>query len=121
MPDEKLVVAVDFDGTLCKNEYPKIGDPRIITFAAVQTLQENGATIILHTCRTGKLLDEAVAWCAERGLIFDYINENDPARIAQYGGDCRKISADLYIDDKAMSVEEFFKWGVDYMRRTFKK
>lgn len=36
--------------------------------------------------------------------VYSY-NENLPERIAQYGGDCRKISADYYFDDKNMFKE----------------
>ena len=34
-------------------------------------------------------------------MTFDYINENAPEKVGQYGEDTRKISADEYIDDKA--------------------
>jgi hypothetical protein len=40
----------------------------------------------------------------ERGLVFDAYNENLPERIAEYGGDCRKISADFYADDKNIFI-----------------
>jgi len=33
------------------------------------------------------------------GIFFDYYNENSDRKIQEYG-DCRKIGADLYIDDK---------------------
>ncbi len=36
--------------------------------------------------------------------VYSY-NENLPERIAQYDGDCRKISADYYFDDKNMFKE----------------
>ena len=45
-------------------------------------------------------------WCAERGLVFDAVNENLPSIIRKFGGDCRKIYADAYLDDKAMTVDE---------------
>jgi hypothetical protein len=47
------------------------------------------------------LLQEALDWCAERGLVFDFVNANAPDRIAQYGADPRKVSVDLYIDDRS--------------------
>ena len=62
--------------------------------------------MILYTCREGDLLREAVDWCKAHGLEFDAVNENLPERIALYGGDCRKISADAYLDDLAIPV-----WG----------
>ena len=50
------------------------------------------------------LLEVALEWCRARGLEFDAANENLPDLIEQYGGDCRKISADEYWDDKAVNV-----------------
>lgn len=99
------VIAVDFDGTLCRSAWPEIGAPNGRLIGMLQSLRRRGVKLILWTCREGEMLDAAVGWCAERNLIFDAVNENLPERIAQYGGDCRKISADLYIDDKALPLE----------------
>lgn len=96
------IIAVDFDGTLCKNAYPDIGAPIHHSIHYIKKLAANGATLILHTCRCGASLDAAVAWCKERGIIFDYINENTPENIKRYG-DVRKIYADIYIDANAVN------------------
>jgi len=64
--------------------------------------KQNGAALILWTCRVGGQLGEAVAWCARLGLTFDAVNANLPERIAAYQNDCRKIDADEYWDDKAV-------------------
>jgi hypothetical protein len=102
------VVAVDFDGTLCTNKWPEIGpaNRRLIEMLK-RRKRERGVRLILWTCRTGEQLEAAIRWCAEHGLTFDAVNENLPERVAQYGGDCRKVSADLYIDDRALP----FLWG----------
>lgn len=97
----EYVVAVDFDGTLCKSKYPECGEPILKNVQRVRELKRDGATIILWTCREGEALTKAVKWCEEHNVPIDYVNENTPSRIARYGSDCRKISADLYIDDKA--------------------
>ena len=98
----KPVVAVDFDGTLCQNAWPNIGPPRKGVIEYVKRHRENGDRIILWTNRTGNLLDEAVDWCADEGITFDAVNENIPESVKLFGADCRKVHADLYIDDKAM-------------------
>ena len=95
------VIAIDFDGTLCENKWPEIGAPNEELFLYLRTRQQlEGAKLILWTCREGVQLTEAVDWCKKRGLIFDAVNENLPERIAMFGTDPRKISADEYIDDR---------------------
>ena len=98
------VIAVDFDGVLCGSAWPDVGEPNRRIIRALRERQKAGVKLILWTCREGGLLSEAVGWSKAHGLLFDAVNENLPERIAQYGGDCRKISADLYLDDKALSV-----------------
>jgi len=98
------VIAVDFDGCLCANQWPRIGAANNNAIRALIRLREQGARVILWTCRTGARLEEAVAWCERRGLTFDAVNDNLPDRVAQYGGDTRKVSADEYWDDLAVTV-----------------
>lgn len=101
-----LIFAVDFDGYLCEDAYPQIGKPIWTTINFYKARKAEGHKLILNTCREGVKLWEAVVWCAHRGLRFDAHNENLPERIAQYGGDCRKISADYYGDDKNLFIQE---------------
>ena len=97
----KKVIAVDFDGTLCENMYPKIGEANTELISQLIEAQKDGAEVILWTCRTGQRLKEAVAWSKRQGLRFDYVNRNTSERIKAYRSDCRKISADVYIDDRS--------------------
>ena len=94
------VIAVDFDGTLCKVAWPDIGAPNTALIRWLKARRRAGDKVILWTCRCGEMLDKAVAWCWSQGLEFDAVNANLPERIAQYGNDCRKVSADIYLDDK---------------------
>lgn len=101
-----MIIAVDFDGTLCKNAYPKIGEPKqkVIDF-----VKEMGKTniLILWTCRVGILLEEAILWCKDQGIEFDYINEHEKQHLKEYDNiDTRKIYADMYIDDKNISLKD---------------
>ena len=44
--------------------------------------------------------------CRSVGLEFDYINQNAPEIIEMHGGsDCRKIYADVYLDDHAIDAD----------------
>ena len=94
------VIATDFDGTLCEDKWPDIGEPNEEIIWYLREQQAAGAKIILWTCRVGEQLEEAVRWCYDQGLIFDAVNENLPERIAMFGTDPRKIGADEYIDDR---------------------
>lgn len=93
------IIAIDFDGTLCENEWPEIGDPNIELITYLKEEQKVGSKLILWTCRVGEMLKNAVEWCSKQGLIFDAINENLPEIVKSFGTDTRKIFANLYIDD----------------------
>lgn len=99
------IIAVDFDGTLCENKWPNIGAANGYLIDILIRLQrEKGFKLILWTCRTGQHLDDAVAWCEKRGLIFNAVNENLPEMIDAFGGDTRKIVATYYLDDKSIGA-----------------
>lgn len=100
------VLAVDADGVLWSDVWPQIGTPYVFMIAALKAVRQSGRKLILNTCREGELLADALAALEPLGLTFDAVNENLPERIARYGGDCRKISADLHIDDRAIGFSE---------------
>lgn len=99
-----MIIAVDFDGTLCENRWPDIGPPREAVIVYLLERQRAGDKLILWTCREGELLYQAVTWALGQGIKFDAINANLPERIEKYGNDCRKIGADEYWDDKGVIV-----------------
>jgi len=109
-----MVIAVDFDGTLCTEAFPEIGEKLPVHENVIRYLQsekEKGAMIVLWTCREDlperKLLSEAVAWCKQNGVPIDYVNERP---LPEFGGFCsRKLHADIYIDDKAVNLDTFFQ------------
>ena len=35
-----MIIAVDFDGTIVKHEYPKIGKPNLFAFETLKALQK---------------------------------------------------------------------------------
>ena len=97
-------LCVDFDGTLCRSEYPYIGKrflPHKIIAWYVRMKKRQGWIIILNTLRTNKdLLDMAVYACKhEFNIPIDYVNENTKEDV-QMWGDSRKISCDINIDDR---------------------
>lgn len=96
-----MIIAVDFDGTLCSDSYPDIGTANTKLIRTLRKKQELGDKLILWTCRAGERLTEVVEWCRKQGLVFDAINDNLPEMVALWGNNSRKISADIYLDDKA--------------------
>lgn len=105
------VIAIDFDGTLCENKYPEIGLPRWGVIFKALSEQENGAALILWTCRTGKELNDAVEACAKWGLTFDAVNKNLPSWVDTWNNDPRKVGATEYWDDRAKSTTDAKDFG----------
>lgn len=93
------IVAVDFDGTLCRDAWPEIGSVNKPMLLYIKSLKARGYKVILNTMREGSSLDAAVEWCRVRGLEFDAVNDNLPEMQEKYGNNPRKVYADYYIDD----------------------
>lgn len=102
---EKKAIAIDFDGCLCTNAWPEIGDPNWPTIERAKQEQEAGAGLILWTCREGELLEQAIQACESWGLRFDAINESLPEWIESWGTRPRKVGATEYWDDRAVRIE----------------
>lgn len=103
---EKPIVAVDFDGTLVNCQYPQMENPDLLLISYIKK-HRNDYIWILNICRKGQELLDAVYYLAnEHNVFFDYINENTDSIIATYG-DTRKVSADIYIDNSAMTAANF--------------
>lgn len=98
------VIAVDFDGCLCENRWPDIGEPNQFVIDELRRQQANGAKLILWTCRNGADLEKAISWCALHDLHFDAINDNLEENKKYFGGNSRKVWADEYWDDKSVLI-----------------
>lgn len=102
-----MIIAVDFDGTLCKDAYPSIGEPNLPLINDLISRRADGVKVILWTCRANEKITEAVNWCRSYGLEFDAVNSNLPEVITQWDYESRKIFADMYIDDRAVNVNNY--------------
>lgn len=98
-----MIIAVDFDGILCENEFPEIGPPIYSMVSFIRELIDLGHEVVLWTSRVDQPLEDAVAWCEDRGLHFCAVNDNAPSNKKQFYGlystSPRKVYADIYIDD----------------------
>lgn len=99
----KYILAIDFDLTICMSDYPKLGEEREDAGFYIKKLHDEGYGIVINTCREGRELSIAMDWLDKYNIPYDYINCNFPHLIEYYKADCRKISADLYIDDKCLT------------------
>lgn len=107
-----MLIAVDFDGTIVEHKYPKIGNEIPFATQTLRQLLMDGHRLVLWTNREGKLLEEAVKWCQERGVEFYALNSDKPEESSiDYSGS-RKILVDLFIDDR--NVGGLPDWGVIY-------
>ena len=50
------IIAVDFDGTLCENKWPEIGEANEDMIYYLRKRQAEGDKLILWTCRVGDML-----------------------------------------------------------------
>ena len=106
------IYAVDFDGTLSFGEWPNVGPANGELIEFLKRKQSQGDKLILWTCREAEPLQRAVQWCEQLGLIFDAINDNIPEIVKHYGNNSRKISCDIYIDDRAVNMN-YRDWMMD--------
>lgn len=118
--DVQKIIAVDFDGCLCRNKWPDIGEPAEGVLKRIRKEKEAGAKIVLWTCRAGELLEQAVAWCAERGIAFDAVNEQIPEMKGIFGNDSRKIFAAEYWDDRAVRMSFWESWRQEILEDAVK-
>ena len=107
----KRIIAIDFDGTLSLGEYPSCGpanEKLVSLLKRILSLPRGGrcCRYVLWTCRKGQPLDDAIEWLKEQGIVFDDVNELPPDAIS-FDNDSRKLFYDLFIDDKAVSPEDF--------------
>ena len=117
-----MIIAVDFDGTIVEHRYPAIGNEIPFAIETLKRLSEERHRLILWSVREGKLLEEAVSFCSDRGLKFYAVNSNYPEENKNHENFSRKLKADLFIDDR--NVGGLPDWGLIYQmikeRKTFR-
>jgi hypothetical protein len=97
---EKPFIALDFDGTCVRHDYPRIGG----SIGAREWLLKwtaAGAQLILWTMRDGAELGDAKAWFAARGIELAGVQFN-PGQSRWTSSP--KAYAKLYLDDHGYGV-----------------
>jgi hypothetical protein len=119
-----MIIAVDFDGVLCKDKFPEIGEPNYEVISLVRQLIDKKHEVILWTARVEKELDSAIEWCEDRGLHFTAINDNAPSNKEKYADvyqtKPRKIYADVYVDDHNLECRLEKSNGNEWITRYLK-
>jgi len=107
MRTTRFAAAIDFDGTIAETDFPIIIQPIPEALQFIAECRSRGVAVILWTCRTGWQLDDALVWCSQNRIRFDAVNcnlddwqDNFRRLFPDVPTDCRKISADIHIDDK---------------------
>lgn len=98
-PNDKLI-AVDLDGTISQGECWNIADepdPIYPMIDFINSLYRKGAHIVIYTARMPDMYQMTLAWLVKHGVLFHGIN----MRV--------KPGADLYIDDKALHIDDINK------------
>lgn len=98
----QLTLTIDFDGTIVEEAYPGLGKLKPEADKYINKLYDEGFNILIHTCRTGSFQGDAENYLRRMGVNYHYINSNLPKTIEFFKNDCRKLSADIYIDDKCL-------------------
>ena len=102
---EEFIIAIDFDGTICEDKFPDYGKLLPGAKDAIIALYaEPDVAIIINTCRH----DEwgVMDYLLTNGVPFLMVNENHRGLINLYG-DCRKIAANVYVDDRNVFAERY--------------
>ncbi len=106
-------IAVDFDGTIVTDEYPKIGEELPFATETLKMLIRDHHRLILWSVREGKTLQEAIDWCKEHGVEFYAVNRDYPEETLDNNNHfSRKLKADYFIDDRG--IAGLPDWGQIY-------
>ena len=111
---KSLLIAVDFDGTIVEDAYPRVGKPKPFALETIKMLQADGHRIILWTYRHGRALKDAEEFMIKSGIPPYAVNRSYPEEEGHPNDVSRKINADLFIDDR--NFGGFPGWGQIYQK-----
>lgn len=107
--DNKMVIAIDFDGTCVEHDYPAIGMEVEGAVDTLRALNKRGHRLILYTMRSGEKLESALKWFKDRKITLWAVNRNPEQ---EEWTESPKVYADIYIDDSALGCPIMFIDGV---------
>jgi hypothetical protein len=93
----KIIIAVDFDDTISPWKMEAVSDFENVIFV-LKEAHYTGAYIVIFTACNADRFDDIRAYCKEKHLPVDAINQN-PIDLPY--GNHKKIYANIFIDDRA--------------------
>ena len=103
-----MIIAVDFDGTIVEHRYPEIGKEIPFAIDTLKMLIKDHHRVILWSVREGKLLEDAVNWCKERGVEFYAVNRDYPEESTWRSP---RLGHHLSYDIQTQDVERYYRRG----------
>lgn len=92
-----LIVAVDFDSTLCPYRPYEVNVDSDLIRSLVRELHHYGCTIIIWTAAEDERHESIKEWLKKNNIPFDHFNEDSPK--TKYKS--RKVYANAFLDDRA--------------------
>lgn len=115
---DKLVIAIDFDGTIVKQDYPNIGKLYDSAKECINELYNSGRYyIIIWSTRCGQDEADMINFLNKNEVKYHKVNGNLPEfselQEAKGFSTPRKIYYDLLVDDKSLLMQSFdleYEW-----------
>jgi len=106
MTQKRLVLGVDFDGTIVEEAFPKIGAIKPKTLQLMRRAYNLGHLVIVWTARSGQAVEDCKEFLIENEIPHHFINENPEDPYFKRGEQGRKIFCDYYLDDRAINIKD---------------
>lgn len=118
--NKRKIIAIDFDSTIVNiDKFPHIHSLRKGAKTYINKLYNAGYYIIIWTCRTDAAtcydMSDAVKYLNDNGIKFHLINDNHYALKNHFRNNSRKVSADIYVDDKGLWPFGIPNWYILYL------
>lgn len=92
-PREQKIICFDFDGTLCEDRYPDIGEPNLSMIRLMYKLHAQGYYLIINSTRRSLDYDRVKRFLKDYAVSYDQLCLSS------------RPVADLYIDDKGLYAD----------------
>lgn len=94
----RLIIALDFDGTI--HDYHKKGDTYPKVIALIRKAYSLGCKIIVYSCRDKSRYQEIIDYMEKEDIPYDTINE-PIVKLHETDGVVGKIFYSIFLDDRA--------------------